>query len=215
MVIKISQSNDLSIFQLTLGQWSTNAYLLVDDASSDSVLVDAPDEPEKLVSAIGTTKLKYILITHRHRDHVLALESLQSEYPDVPVACHEDDAEELRGTPSVILTDGSKLEFGSHIISVLHTPGHTAGSVCFYVNNYLIAGDTIFPGGPGHTRAAGEFRQVVKSAKRIISELPGETVVLPGHGKNTTMAKEKAAFKAFSAREHPEGLFGDIQWLRD
>ncbi|MFC2009928.1 MBL fold metallo-hydrolase [Chloroflexota bacterium] len=214
MVKKIFQKGNLNISRLTLGQWRTHAYLLVDDASNESVLVDAPDEPEKLVSAIGSTRLKYILITHRHRDHVLALESIQDKYPDVPVACSEDDASMLRGTPSIILTDGSRLEFGNHNIEVLHTPGHTAGSVCFYVNDVLLVGDTIFPGGPGRTRTAIEFLQIVKSAKKIFSSLPGETIILPGHGNSTTLAKEKAAFEAFSAIERPADLFGNIQWLR-
>jgi glyoxylase-like metal-dependent hydrolase (beta-lactamase superfamily II) len=94
----------------------------------------------------------------------------------------------------------------------LHTPGHTPGSVCFLTGKFLIAGDTLFPGGPGHTRSPEDFRQILDSIIHKLLPLPDDTLIYPGHGEATILQKEKQAVLGFSARPHKRGLCGDVLW---
>jgi len=99
------------------------------------------------------------------------------------------------------------------VLKVLHTPGHTAGSLSFLTGKYLISGDTIFPGGPGKTGSPDMFRQIVNSITEKIFALPDDTQVYPGHGDATVLKKEKEEFTVFSSRPHSPDLCGDVLWL--
>jgi glyoxylase-like metal-dependent hydrolase (beta-lactamase superfamily II) len=98
-------------------------------------------------------------------------------------------------------------------LQVLHTPGHTPGSVCFKVSKYLISGDTIFPGGPGKSGSPDNLKQIIKSITDKIMVLPDDTAIYPGHGEATTLNKEKQEFAVFSSRPHDPNLCGDVLWL--
>ncbi len=154
---------------------------------------------------------QHILITHGHVDHVAGLPELKS-FLNVPVAVHRADASALPLPADVFLQDGEIVFCGILQLQVMHTPGHTPGSLCFLVDGHLIAGDTLFPGGPGHTRSPEDLRQILESITRKILTLPDETMVLPGHGQGTILGKEKQAFQAFSARPQPPDLCGDVLW---
>jgi len=201
-----------SIIKLELGPFGTNAYIVTCKATRESVLVDAPGEPDRIVSQLAGTHPRYLLITHSHSDHIEVLGQLKSEL-EIPVAIHPLDATKLRCQPDIDLHDGELISVGLLKIKVLHTPGHTPGSTCFIVSRYLLAGDTIFPGGPGSTRTAADFKQIVESIKTKILVLPDETEILPGHGESSLLATEKRAFSIFASRHRVQDLHGDVLWL--
>ena len=103
--------------------------------------------------------------------------------------------------------------FGKVKVEVLHTPGHTPGSLCFKIGKYLIAGDTVFPRGPGKTGSPADFRQIVKSITDKIFVLPDDTQIYPGHGDSTTIKNGKSEFAVFSSRRNDPNLCGDVLWL--
>jgi hydroxyacylglutathione hydrolase len=98
-------------------------------------------------------------------------------------------------------------------LEVLHTPGHTPGSLCFLTGHYLLAGDTIFPGGPGKTSSPEALRQIVLSIERKVMVLSDDTHICPGHGPSTVLAKEKRDFAVFRSRPDDPALCGDVLWL--
>jgi len=123
------------------------------------------------------------------------------------------DAERLPSPPEILLNDGDTVSFGNIELKVLHTPGHTPGSLCFLYDKYLISGDTIFPGGPGHTGSPDSLRQIIKSITERIFPLPDDTQVYPGHGDSAILKKEKEEFAIFSSRPHAPNLCGNVLWL--
>ncbi len=110
------------------------------------------------------------------------------------------------------LADGDELSVGEVTGRAIHTPGHTPGSTCFLVGRFLIAGDTLFPGGPGHTNSPQELQQTIQSITQRLYALPDETVILPGHGDDTTIGRSKQEYAAFASRPHPPELCGDVLW---
>jgi glyoxylase-like metal-dependent hydrolase (beta-lactamase superfamily II) len=176
------------------------------------VIVDAPGEAQKVLKRLENTHPKYILMTHNHMDHVEALADLKSAL-EVPLAAHQADAGGLPVKPEQLLNDGDMISFGEIQLKVLHTPGHTPGSLCFLTGNYLISGDTLFPGGPGKTWSPADFKKIVASLTTKIFVLPDKTQVYPGHGESTILKKEKQNFEVFSSKPHDPNLCGDVEWL--
>ena len=211
MVVVVRDAN-VQIQRLELGPFGTNAYIVICQKTRDSVLIDAPSEPSAIMSGLEGTNPRYILLTHNHVDHIGALAELRTRLK-VPLAAHASDAGNLPSPPEMLLSDGDTTPFGSLKFEVLHTPGHTSGSLCFRAGRYLISGDTIFPGGPGKTGSPADFRQILKSITGKIFVLPDDTQIYPGHGDSTVLGKEKKAFAAFSARSHDPNLCGDVLWL--
>jgi hydroxyacylglutathione hydrolase len=208
----IVKNDSIQIERLSLGPFGTNSYLLICQKTGASVIVDAPGDAEKVLKLLEGTHPKYILMTHNHMDHVDALAALKSAL-NVPLAAHEDDAGGLPVKPEQFLNDGDTISFGEIQLKVLHTPGHTPGSLCFLTDRYLISGDTIFPGGPGKTWSPDDFKKIVESLTNKIFTLPDETQVYPGHGDATVLKKEKHEFEAFSSKPHDPDLCGDVVWL--
>jgi len=211
MTILVS-GNNLQIEQLQLGSFGTNAYILLCQETRESVVVDTPAEADKIVAMLKDTTPKYILLTHSHMDHIGALDQLRSELK-IPLAAHAADSGILSPPPEVMLEDGDTVDFGKIQVAIWHTPGHTPGSLCFRTGNYLLSGDTLFPGGPGKTRTPADFAQIVKSITEKIFTLDDSTQVYPGHGEPTILQKEKDEFRIFSSRPHRPGLCGDVLWL--
>ncbi len=202
------------VAKLTLGPYETNTYIVVCNKTGESLVVDAPAGASEIVAALQGTQAKYILLTHDHFDHTGVMTSLRSRLR-VPLATHEASSWQLKTPPEIILKDGDILKLGKLKIEVLHTPGHTPGSLCFKVGKYLFAGDTIFPGGPGHTDSPEDFKQILDSITGRILKLPGETLIWPGHGDGTTIGKAKAEYTVFASHPHPPDLFGDVLWASD
>ncbi|MFA4910579.1 MAG: MBL fold metallo-hydrolase [Desulfobacteria bacterium] len=208
----VAKDGIVQIERLELGAFGTNAYIVVCQLTKDSVLVDAPGEATKVMERLRGTNPRYILITHDHWDHLGALSQLKSELK-VPIAAHPADSANLPSVPEILLNDGDVVTFGNVKLEVLHTPGHTPGSICFLTGNYLLSGDTIFPGGPGKTSSPSAFKQIVEFITNKIFVLPGDIQVFPGHGDSTLLEKEKQQFEVFSSRPRKSNLCGDVLWL--
>lgn len=208
----VVQDNAVRIIKLQLGPFGTNAYIVVCRATGGSILVDAPSEADEILRQLAGTNPRYIVLTHNHLDHIGALDELKSKLK-IPVAVHPLDAVGLPVRPDVELNDGDTIDLGQFKLKVLHTPGHTPGSLCLLLGKYLISGDTIFPGGPGKTWTPADLRQIVKSIETKIFVLPNETEVYPGHGDATVLRKEKKEFAVFASKPHDPNLCGDVLWL--
>ena len=211
-MVVVVKGDDIQIDRLELGPFGTNAYIVICQKTRDSVLIDTPAETSTIIGRLQGTNPKYILLTHNHMDHLGALPELHSKLK-VPLAVHALDAGILPSPPEMLLNDGDTISFGNLKFEVLHTPGHTLGSLCFKTGRYLISGDTIFPGGPGKTRSPDDLRQIIKSITEKIFVLPDDTQIYPGHGDSTVLKKEKDEFAIFSSRPHNPNLCGDVLWL--
>ena len=205
-------NSNLEIESLQLGPFGTNAYVLTGRQTRDSVLIDAPAEANRLIESLEGTNPRYILLTHSHMDHIGALAEIRSRLK-IPLAAHAADAGRLSSPPEIQLNDGDTVSFGNIRLKVLHTPGHTPGSLCFQTEKYLISGDTIFPGGPGKTGSPADLQKIIKSIADKIFALDDDTQVYPGHGEPTILKKEKEEFAVFSSRPHHPNLCGDVLWL--
>ena len=208
----VAKDDDILIERLELSSFRTNAYIVVCRKTRDSILIDAPAEANIIIDRLKDTNLKYILLTHNHIDHIVALSELRTRLK-VPLAVHVLDTRNLTSLPEILLSSDDMISFGNLKFEVLHTPGHTPGSLCFKVDRYLLSGDTIFPGGPGKTGSAADFRQIVKSITEKIFVLPDDTQIYPGHGDSAILRQEKVKFAAFSSRPHNPNLCGDVLWL--
>jgi len=211
-VDRVVRNETVQIDRLKLGSFDTNSYILTCPLTGDSVLVDAPAEASEILKALEETNPKYILITHNHMDHLGALPEIKSKLR-IPIGAHRMDAKGLPLRPEILLEDGGKVSFGNTSLKVLHTPGHTPGSLCFWVGNHLISGDTIFPGGPGRTKSPTDLKLIIESITSKIFVLPDDTAIYPGHGDSTILRIAKKEFSIFSSRPNDPNLFGDVLWL--
>jgi glyoxylase-like metal-dependent hydrolase (beta-lactamase superfamily II) len=193
-------------FALDGGEWhvDNNVWLVGDD---DEVLViDAAHDAGAILDAIGNRRVTAIVCTHGHNDHVNAAVEVAAE-TDAEIALHPDDLmlwsqeyEDLR--PDVDIAD-TAFEVAGTRLEVLHTPGHSPGSICLYARelDVLFSGDTLFRGGPGATgRSFSDFDTILNSIRRRLLRLPLETVVHPGHGDDTTVLAESNDVDAWIAR---------------
>jgi glyoxylase-like metal-dependent hydrolase (beta-lactamase superfamily II) len=175
----------------SVGSMDNNVYIMVDPASNESILFDAPTDAPRILRELEGTQLKYILMTHADGDHVQALQQIRRA-TGAPVGAHPSEAARLPGPPDFELGDNQTIKFGSRELLAVHTPGHSPGGVSFIIDDILIAGDTLFPGGPGNTqRPEGNFDQIIESIRTKLFVLPDDTRVYPGHGKPTTIGAER------------------------
>lgn len=191
-----------------------NGYIVSCVETGEGVIIDAPGEPEKLLAAIGDVKIKEILITHGHGDHIAGVKAIK-ESVGRKVGIHMDDSPNLESTKAdFYLDDGDVIKVGTIELAVMHTPGHTPGGVCFLVGKHLFSGDTLFPGGPGRSRSPEAFKQLIGSITSKLFVLSEDTLVYPGHGDDTTIGEAKKEFDIFKSKIHPEDIYGEISWLR-
>jgi hydroxyacylglutathione hydrolase len=206
----IAEDDRMRIDRMVLGPYDTNAYIVVAKGTGESIIIDAPASPDAIIAGLEGTRPVRILLTHGHFDHTGALEDLRLMLR-VPLAAHPADTMILKNPPQILLEDGDSIALGGLTVRVSHTPGHTQGSLCFRLGGYLFAGDTVFPGGPGHTDTPDDFRQIIESIIGKIYTLPDDTRILPGHGEATTVADSRREYAVFAARPH-DGAFGDVTW---
>jgi hydroxyacylglutathione hydrolase len=196
-----------------LGPVSNNIYVIADADTNDAVIVDAPEGCEALLPGLDGLNIRQIIVTHRHRDHWAGIDSLLAAI-DAPVLCHEADVEPYAQYVKGTIGHGDVVQVGGLQVGVLHTPGHTPGSICLLVQEHLLSGDTLFPGGPGRTRSNADLQQEIESIVSSLYVLPDEVQVFPGHGANTTIGQSKQEYAVFAARQHDPDLSGDVLWLK-
>jgi glyoxylase-like metal-dependent hydrolase (beta-lactamase superfamily II) len=203
---------DVSTVQLrtlSLGEWPTNCYVLTFDGQS--VIVDPAAEAERILAVVEDTAVRAILLTHGHYDHVQALDAVR-DATGAPLGLHPADAAEFGIEGDLNLNDGEVLTLGSAELRVVHTPGHTPGSVCFCFDRCAVVGDTMFPGGPGHSRTPEALAKILASLRDKVFAWPDDTRFYPGHGEGSTVGAVRPDFEAFMARPRSPELCGNVEW---
>ena len=183
--------DQIEIHKLVVGPYDNNVFVMRCVATGDAVLLDAANEHERLLELCERLGVRRVLETHGHWDHIQAVPQLRDAGYSVGVTA--EDAAMLPSYDEVI-EDDSVIQVGNVRLHTIHTPGHTPGSMCFLVEGspVLFSGDTLFPGGPGATKFEGSsFPTIIESIDRRLLTLPVETLVLPGHGDDTTIGTER------------------------
>jgi glyoxylase-like metal-dependent hydrolase (beta-lactamase superfamily II) len=187
------EDDGAEIHRVVVGPLSTNVHVLRCRTTGEAVLLDAAADAPRLVRMCRELGVGRVLQTHGHHDHIAAVPGVRAA--GLPVGIAPADASMLRdGDADFALADGEVLEVGDLRLRTLFTPGHTPGSTCFVLEDHgvLFAGDTIFPGGPGATRPPyGDFPTIIRSISERLFSLDVDTIVMPGHGADTTIGAER------------------------
>jgi len=199
----------MEIITLEVSPIGTNCYIVYQ--GKESIIVDPGGDADIIISNISSLELevKYILLTHTHFDHIGALNDLKKAFPEAKLGVHELEKDALydssknlsfgfglnykyTGTVEIEFKDGDEIDFGPFKIKVIHTPGHTVGGVCYYIDNVLFSGDTLFQSSVGrHDLPGGNSVTLISSIRNKLFTLPGSTKVYPGHMSSTSIGWEK------------------------
>jgi glyoxylase-like metal-dependent hydrolase (beta-lactamase superfamily II) len=198
---------------LAVGMLQCNCSVFGDETTKEGIVVDPGDEIEEILAIVNRhgLRVKAIVITHAHIDHIGGAAKMKAA-TGAPVYMHESDSElyahldmqaewlgvapPARTAIDVAAAEGASLTIGGSAFEILHTPGHTPGSLCLWIpaENKLVAGDTLFRESIGRTDLpGGDGRRILRSIKDKLYPLPDDAIVIPGHGPNTTMGYEKRA----------------------
>lgn len=200
----------LELQKCILGTVFTNCYLIKNTETNELLIVDPADAPEKIMLKISQMDAKPvgILLTHGHYDHILAAETVKEKYDIDVYACRQEQelladasanmssfcGQSVSLKPEVLLDDLQVFEAAGFSIQMIHTPGHTKGSCCYYIKEEgaLFSGDTLFYGSVGRTDfPGGSTAEIVGSLHKLLESLPEDTEVFPGHDASTTIGYEK------------------------
>jgi glyoxylase-like metal-dependent hydrolase (beta-lactamase superfamily II) len=185
------QDEQAEIHKVVVGPMDNNVYVLRCKQTGDAVLLDAANEHDRLLDLSKALNVQEVLETHGHWDHIQAVPEMRDAGYSVHVTAADSG---MLPSYDQLLDDDSVIEVGRLRLKTMLTPGHTPGSMCFLVEGspILFSGDTLFPGGPGNTTfPGGDFPTIIRSLEdRIFSKLPADTIVLPGHGDQTTIGEE-------------------------
>jgi glyoxylase-like metal-dependent hydrolase (beta-lactamase superfamily II) len=199
----------VTVTKLSVGPMDNNCYVLADPAAGAGLIIDAANDAQRILGAAGDLRITAILTTHGHEDHWQALDDVVRA-TGAPVIYHGADRARIPVAPDRLAEDMPSLTFGGVTAEVLHTPGHTDGSICVIltgaaedrpaITTHAFTGDTLFPGGPGKTRNAERFQQIMCSLRERVFVMPDDTWVYPGHGDDTTLGDERGALDEWQAR---------------
>lgn len=182
----------VEVHKVVVGPVDNNVFIVRCKETGDAVLLDAANEHDRLLELCERLGVRTVLETHGHWDHIQAIPAVRDAGYEVGVTI--EDAEMLDAY-DYLLEDDSVIEVGRLRLHTMLTPGHTPGSMCFTVEDtpLFFSGDTLFPGGPGGTEfPGGDFDQIIRSIdERIFKTLDPDTLVLPGHGDDTTIGAER------------------------
>ncbi|MDR0325041.1 MAG: MBL fold metallo-hydrolase [Oscillospiraceae bacterium] len=196
----------LNVQTLVVGMVSTNCYIISDAETREATVIDPGDRADKILGVLRENGLaaRYIFLTHGHFDHVLALEEVRLA-TGAKAIIHQDDAIYLRDAalsnpfgfaaaaaePEILTRQGETFSLGGHILEVLHTPGHTPGSMCLRADSLLFTGDTLFEDDCGRCDLPGGDYDVMLQSLRFLASLEGDYTVYPGHDVSTTLDRER------------------------
>jgi glyoxylase-like metal-dependent hydrolase (beta-lactamase superfamily II) len=184
---------DVEVHKVVVGSYDNNVFVIKCRQTGDSVLIDAANEHERLLELCQRLNVRRVLETHGHFDHIGAVPQIREAGYEVGVTAA--DAPMLKDVGyDVFIDDAEVIEIGRVRLHAIHNPGHTPGSISFAVEGtpLLFSGDTLFPGGPGATKfPGGSFETIIQSIDDKLFTFPDETIVLPGHGLDTTIGNER------------------------
>lgn len=189
----------------------TNCWVVIDEDSKEAIIIDLGGGYRDIKKYIDNqnAKLKFVICTHGHFDHIMGIPEMQQTEPNIPVYMSKKDENmtseinkmlQMFGIPgnyppvkvSEFIDENSKLSIGSHNIEIIETPGHTQGGLCFKIGNLLFSGDSLFNREIGRCDLpGGNFNSLISALKTKIITLPEDTEVFPGHGSTTTIKEEK------------------------
>ncbi len=201
----MNHKNKFDIVRLIVGPLGVNCYIVIDTASKDAFIVDPGGDPREMKEELKSrgANLRFVINTHGHGDHIIANDSF-----DVPLYIHKDDAPFLSSpglnlsgafgiplsiekTPT-LLKDGDEIPIGQASLKILHTPGHTPGSISIVLGNIIFTGDTLFMGSIGRTDFPyGDTDKILNSIKKKLLTFKDDTLILPGHGESSTIGDER------------------------
>lgn len=211
----------IEVLHSAVGPYGTNCYIIKDGATGEAAAVDCAvfdGDYKNFLEKNGIEKLKYIILTHGHFDHVCGVAGLKN-YAGGQVCIHEDDrlcledekanlnsfsnfAEFTPCPADVILKDGDSLFLGDNEIKIMHTPGHTKGSVCLIVGEYIFSGDTLFRLSMGRTDLPGGSTKQLFASLEAIGKIEGEYTIFPGHGEFSALTEEKKYNRYLKQRQN-------------
>ncbi len=193
---------NVDVHKVVVGPFDNNVFVVRCRRSGDAVLIDAANEHEQLLQLCRRLGVRRVLETHGHWDHIQAVPAMREAGYEVAVTAA--DAPRLKDVGyDVFIDDAEIIEVGDLRLHAIHNPGHTEGSISFHVADtpLLFTGDTLFPGGPGNTQLeGGDFATIITSIDNRLFTFPAETIVLPGHGLDTTIGAERPQLASWVAR---------------
>jgi len=181
----------VEVHKVVVGPMDNNVHVIRCKETGEAVLVDAANEHELLLEMCQELGVRQVIETHGHWDHIQAVPAVRDAGYAVSVSAADAG---MLPSYDLLLEDGAVLEVGRLRLETIANPGHTPGSVSFYLHDtpLLFSGDTLFPGGPGNTKLEGaDFDTIIRSIEeRLFSRFKADTIVLPGHGNDTTIGNE-------------------------
>ena len=193
---------DVEVHSLVVGPYENNVFVLRCRETGEAVLIDAANEHDKLLELCTRLNVRRVLETHGHFDHIQAVPAMREAGYEVAIA--SADAPMLKKVGyDVFIDDTEVIEVGKLRLHAILNPGHTPGSISFLIEGapVLFSGDTLFPGGVGNTKSdLGDFATIIQSVDNRLFSLPAETVVMPGHGVDTTIGNERPHLTEWVAR---------------
>ncbi len=189
------------IHRVIVGPMDNNVFILRCRQTGEAALIDAANEHDRLLELCRSLNVRQVLETHGHWDHIQAVPQLRDAGYEVHI-----DAADSKMLPSYdkLIDSSAPFLVGKLVLMPVNTPGHTPGSVCFKLegSKLVFSGDTLFPGGPGATNfEGGDFQTILKSIEDcLFSPLDADTIVLPGHGNDTTIGKERPHIQKWADR---------------
>jgi len=199
----------MKVTRINAGEFGSNCWLVIDEESGDAVIIDPSPAIDIIKEAIEHrgVRVKYVLLTHGHFDHMTSCDDLR-DLTGAPLAVHRDDADCLVNSrlncsrvfmdrdivyrpAEILLDEGEELTFGSLTVTLMHTPGHTKGSACFFIGDSMFSGDTLFDGSIGRSDLPGSSTLELLASLRRIAAIEKDYKLYTGHGSVSTLEKQK------------------------